>query len=109
MDAQHDEYTGDRSVAGSQQSAAQLHPLPGETVGVSTPANVTDAVTLPAAGAAGLLTLKLQLVVARAGSVGDAQLDTGTVTGAWPERLTVRPDMVAGDVAVFVTDTLPAT
>jgi hypothetical protein len=73
------------------------------------PIIVTDAVTLPAAGAEGFVTLNLQLAVPWAARLVVSQSETGTVDGDWPDTVTVTVEMVAGAAAVFCTVTVPAT
>ena len=63
--------------------------------------NVTAAVTDPAAGAAGLVMLKLQLVVPCAGRVVLAQLETGIVCADCPEIVTLTAEIVVVVATVF--------
>lgn len=80
-----------------------------EVAAVLLPSQVTAAVSEPAAGAEGLVTLNEQLVVPRGASVGDRQLDTGMFCGCCPESVTATVEMVADVAAVFCTVTVPAT
>lgn len=73
------------------------------------PINVTVAVTVPAAGADGFVTLNAQLAVPCAGRFAVPQFETGTVVGDWPDTVTVIVEIVVAAAAVFCTVTVPAT
>lgn len=67
------------------------------------------AVTAPADGAEGSVTLKVHAaVVPLPESEVELQAETGIVTGPWLPAVTVKPVMVVVEPAVFCTLTVPA-
>jgi hypothetical protein len=81
----------------------------GDVADEAAPNKVTVAVTVPAAGADGFVTLNVQLALPWAAKFEVSQFETGTVVGGWPDTVTVMVDTVVGAAAVFCTVTVPAT
>jgi hypothetical protein len=86
-----------------------LNSAAGDVADEAAPIKVTVAVTVPAAGAAGFVTLNVQLALPWAGRLDESQFETGTVVGAWPETVIAMVDIVVAAAAVFCTETVPET